>query len=140
MTSEKEVALLEFKASETQRSEILHPIIKDSVLRNLITAWSLFPIEFGDPDGEAPKDEKARWHWLWSKVSYDAEAFADVLRLDALKIGRLVNRAMAYRLIYPDGSANALALQFIRNEIQKAVGKKAGRPPKDKDGKESKEK
>ena len=141
MISEKEVALLEFKASEQQRAENLHPIVRDPVLRNLVTAWSLFPVEFGDPEGEMPKDEKARWQWLWSGVSYNAEAFAEVLRLDSLKIGRLVSRAAAFRLIYPDGSSNALALQFIRNEIQKAVGKKPGRPPKeDKGDKGSKEK
>jgi len=139
MQSEKEVSLLEFKASEAQRAENLHPIVKDSVLRNLITAWSLFPVEFGDPEGPRPEDEKARWTWLWSKVEYNAEEFADVLRLDALKIGRLVSRAASFRLIYPDGSSNALALQFIRNEIQKAVGKKSGKPPKE-SAKVSKEK
>jgi len=139
MQSEKEVTLLEFKASEAQRAENLHPIVKDSVLRNLIAAWSLFPVEFGEPEGERPEDEKARWKWLWTNVEYDAEAFADVLRLDSLKIGRLVSRAVAFRLIYPDGTANALALQFVRNEIQKALGKKAGRPPKEK-GDKSKEK
>jgi len=131
MPSEKEAVLLEFKATEQQRAENLHPIVKDSVLRNLVTAWSLFEVEFGDPEGEPPRDEKARWKWLWSNVKYDSEEFADILRLDSLKVGRLVNRAVAYRLIYPDGSANTLALQFIRNEIQKAVGKKAGRPPKE---------
>lgn len=139
MQSEKEMVLLEFKASEAKRAENLHPIVKDSVLRNLVTAWSLFPVEFGDPEGPPPQEEKARWQWLWSNVNYDSEDFADILRLDSLKVGRLVNRAAAFRLIYPDGSSNAIALQFIRNEIQKAVGKKhgPGRPPKeDKDSKE----
>ena len=128
MSSLKEIALLEFKAAEAQRAENLHPLVKDPVLRNLVTAWSMFPVEFGDPEGEVPEEEKARWGWLWSKVEYDSEEFAEVLRLDGLKVGRLVNRAAAFRLIYPDGSSSTLALQFIRNEIQKAMKKKPGRP------------
>lgn len=128
---EKEAVLLEFKAREEQRAENLHPLVRDPVLRNLVTAWSMFPVDFRDPTGEKPADEKGLWQWLWSNVHFDAEEFADVLRLDSLKIGKLVKRAAAFRLIYPDGTASALALQFVRNEIQKAVAKRPGRPKKE---------
>jgi hypothetical protein len=139
--SEKETVLLEFKAREEQRAENLHPLVRDAILRNLVTAWSMFQVDFRDPTGEKPKDEKAQWQWLWSNVHFDADEFADILRLDSLKIGKLVKRAAAFRLIYPDGSTSALALQFVRNEIQKSVAKKQGRPRKDgakKDGEEEK--
>jgi hypothetical protein len=128
----KEKVLQEFKENEAQRAEVLHPLVKDEVLRDLVTAWSMFEVKFGDPTDGPPDGEKPKWQWLWSAVEYDSEAFAEILRLDGLKVGRLVQRAAAFRLIYPDGTANMLALQFIRNEIQKAVGKKKGRPPKDK--------
>jgi len=88
----------------------------------------MFPVAFGDPAGAMPGDEKARWKWLWSNVRFDSEDLADILRIDSLKVGKLVNRAAAFRLIYPDGTSSALALQFVRNEIQKAVSKRAGRP------------
>jgi hypothetical protein len=136
----KEIALLEFKSEEAKRSENLHPLVKDPVLRDLVTAWSMFHVEFGDPEGEPPEDEKARWKWLWSNVEYDSEEFAEILRLDGLKVGRLVSRAASFRLIYPDGSSSTLALQFIRSEIQKAVSKKPGRPPKDRGDGGTKEK
>lgn len=129
--TDKEKILLEFKAREDQRAENLHPLVRDPVLRNLVTAWSMLQVEFGDPSGGMPADEKGQWQWLWSNVHFDSEEFADVLRLDSLKIGKLVKRAAAFRLIYPDGSSSALALQFVRNEIQKAVAKKPGRPKKD---------
>src|SRR3990170_8865563 len=109
MVDEKESVLLEFKAREEQRGENLHPLVRDPILRNLVTAWSLFPVRFGDPFGAKPTDEKDQWQWLWSNVEFDSDDFADILRLDSLKIRKLVKRAAAFRLIYPDGSSSVLA-------------------------------
>lgn len=129
---------MDFKTKEPQRAENLHPLVRDPILRNLVTAWSMFPVEFSDPTAAKPADEKGQWQWLWSNVHYDSEELAEILRIDSLKIGKLVKRAAAFRLIYPDGSSSALALQFVRNEIQKAVSKKAGRPKKEDEGAEEK--
>jgi hypothetical protein len=139
---EKESVLLEFKAREELRAENLHPLIRDPILRNLVTAWAMYPVRFGDPEGAKPADEKGQWQWLWSNVEFDSEELADILRLDSLKIGKIVKRAAAFRLIYPDGSSSGLALQFVRREIEKAVAKKPGRPKKEdkEDKSEGKEK
>jgi len=123
-------ALLAFKAQEKFRPECVHPLIRDPVLRNMVIAWELSPVTFRPPDGAAPEGEAARWAWLWSGTSFDREALSNALRIDSMSIRRLVERAAAFRLIYPDGTTNRLAIQFVQGEISKDLGGKR-RPRED---------
>jgi hypothetical protein len=116
-----------FKAQESERPEVIHPLLNNSILRNLVIAWSMTPVSFATPKGEVPEEEAARWRWLWQGVRFDRDDIANALKLDRTKVGRLVDRASAFRLIYPDGTANELALQFIRQEIAKGL-KGKGKP------------
>lgn len=121
-----------FKAQEEQRLECVHPLVKDALLRNFVVAWSVSEVSFERPEGEVPHDEAGRWNWLWEGVQYDRREISNALKIDQSRIGRLVQRAAAFRLIYPDGTVNQKAIMFIRAEIAKAMSsKKGGRPKSD---------
>lgn len=123
-------ALRDFKAQERARPECVHPLVRDPILRNMVIAWELSPVTFRPPDGAAPGGEAARWAWLWRGVEFDRDALANALRVDSMSVRRLVDRAAAFRLIYPDGTANRLAIQFVQGEISKDLGGKR-RPRED---------
>lgn len=117
-----------FRARELERPECVHPLLRDPVLRNLVVVWNLSAVQLGPPDGSPPEGDAARWEWLWRSAVYDRDALANALRVDRMKVGRLVARASAFRLIYPDGTVNQLAIQFVRGEILKDMGgKRRGR-------------
>ena len=111
-----------FKAQEDARLEVIHPLLTDPVLRNLVVAWSLTTVEFVPPTTGPPTEENARWDWLWQGSRFDQEALAGALQIEQLRLTPLLQRAVAFRLIYPDGTANQHAIKFIRTEIGKSVG------------------
>jgi hypothetical protein len=113
-----------FKNLEEAHPERIHPLITDEALRNLVVAWETAPITFSEPKGALPEDENSQWQWLWSQVQYDRDYLAYCVKIQSGKLGGLIDRAKAFRLIYPDGSANKNAIQFIRNEIAKTMQSK----------------
>jgi hypothetical protein len=115
-----------FKDQESERGEVVHPLVRDPILRNLVVIWPMLPIEFTPPSGVAPEDDRARWFWLWEGVKYDAEQLSEALRLDKIKLGKIVERAKMFRLIYPDGTTNRLATQYVRGDIAKSLQRKSG--------------
>ena len=116
--------LQRFKNIEDAHPERVHPLITDEALRNLVVAWETTPVTFKDPKGNAPEDENSQWQWLWGLCDYDRDYLAYCVKTQETKLGRLVDRAKAFRLIYPDGTANKIAIQFVRNEIAKTMQSK----------------
>jgi hypothetical protein len=106
--------------------------------------WTTIPVSFGEKKsvnervvaeklmstGNPKEEENLRWKRLWANVEYSREDLSIALRIDEMKVCRLVDRAIAFRLIYPDGTANELAIKYIRAEISKNLAKKSG-PKKD---------
>jgi hypothetical protein len=118
--------LAAIKLKDKDRGESIHPLIRDPVLRNLVVLWPLLPVVFNPGKVAAPEDENSQWLWLWEQVEYDKPKLADSLRLERMKLTRLIDRASSFHLIYPDGSASTLATQYIRGEIAKSLVKKPG--------------
>jgi hypothetical protein len=118
--------LTAIKFKDKDRGESIHPLIRDPVLRNLVVLWPLLTVEFNPTKADAPADENSQWLWLWEQVEYDKPKLADSLRLERMKLTRLIDRAASFHLIYPDGSSNLLATQYIRGEIAKSLVKKPG--------------
>jgi hypothetical protein len=116
--------LQRFKNLEEAHPERIHPLITDEALRNLVVAWETAPVTFTNPASECPEDENSQWQWLWDQVKYDRDYLADCVKIQPGKLGRLFDRARAFRLIYPDGSSNKNAIQFVRNEIAKTMQSK----------------
>ena len=117
--------LQRFRSQEESRPELVHPLVKDPVLCNLVVAWSTMPVSFEAPAGEPPADEDALWDWYWTGARWDRADLANALRIpDKVKLGRLVERAKRFRLIYPDGKVNQMALQYIRGAISRSLSSK----------------
>lgn len=111
-----------FRGQEEARMEVIHPLLGDPILRNLVVAWSLTPVEFTEPEQDPPTEEARRWEWLWNGTRFDKEALAAVLQIEVIRLDPMLQRAIAFRLIYPDGTANSYAIKFIRTEVAKGVG------------------
>lgn len=116
--------LQRFKNAEDAHPERVHPLITDEALRNFVVAWETAPITFSSPTANVPEDENSQWQWLWDQVEYDRDYLAYCVKIQPGKLGNLLNRAKAFRLIYPDGSSNKSAIKFIRNEIAKTMQSK----------------
>jgi len=116
--------LQRFKNVEEAHPERVHPLITDEALRNLVVAWETAPVTFTAPVTDAPEDENSQWQWLWDQVEYDRDYLADCVKIQPGKLGRLLDRAKGFRLIYPDGSSNTNAIKFVRNEIAKTMQSK----------------
>jgi hypothetical protein len=129
MSSWDEV-LAEFKADEAPESIV--PLIEDERLRNAVVAWKSVTVQRTGKDNCEIQGDVARWNWLWTQVQYDQETFGTVAGLKPQDVKPVMTRLMGLRMIYPDGSINNFAKQFLQAIImQRLQGKKApGRPKK----------
>lgn len=82
------------------------------------------------------KNEREKWEWLWSVVEIDEQKFMLLSGVRIQDAKNLLARLMGLRLIYPDGTVNRLASQYLRSiimgKIERGSGKQRGRPPKEK--------
>ena len=117
-----------FKERDMQSPEAVHVLLRDAIVRNLVVAWTRIPVSFKLPRGKPPDDERLRWDWLWKGCSFDRERLASCLCLDRSKCHRLMDRAILFRMIYPDGTASRNAIDLIRQEIRKAIPQPKGKP------------
>jgi hypothetical protein len=124
MAEEIAAVIQRFRGAEKDRAEIVHPLVRDPVLRNLIVIWPMIPVTCSAPRTPVPEAENEQWFWLWENVKYDHARLADFLKVDRAKLSRLIDRAIAFRLIYPDGTANSMAVQFVKQDIAKSLSKK----------------
>ena len=119
--------LAEFKSTEAP--ENIFPLLNDVQLCNAIIAWKSISITY-KPQAECEeKDEQKRWEWLWTRVSFDVDKFGIVTGCKAQDASRLFIRLQGLRLIYPDGTLNVYARQYLGQLIvQKVSGRKKNLP------------
>lgn len=127
--------LQEFKDAE--EPENIVPLIENSDLRNGIVAWKSTVIKYAELEPCKMKDEASKWNWLWSRVSYDPKHFGVVAGVKAAQAETLLQRLIGLRLIYPDGTINKYASQYLQSIIMAKLsgGKSRGRPKKDESAK-----
>ena len=117
-----------FKKNE--KPECIIPLCNDSKLKDALVAWMSVKIEYVDMQDCDLKDEQAQWHWMWSRVKYDQNQFGIVAGLKRHEISDFVTRLIGLKLVYPDGTINALASSFLQAEIMAKIGKAKKTPPK----------
>jgi hypothetical protein len=114
--------LEDFKKNES--AENLIPLIESDELRSGVVAWKSVSVEI-DKSAKCEEDvESARWEWLWSKVNYDLGIFTIVAGVQAQNSQRLFVRLKGLRLIYPDGTINALASGYLQSIVLSKLPKK----------------
>jgi hypothetical protein len=123
--------LQKFKGDE--HPENIVPLIEDSTLRNGVVAWKSVAIKNKPLEECSFKDDASQWNWLWSRVEYDHKNFGIVAGVKAQDASSLLIRLIGLRLIYPDGSVNIYAKQYLQSIIMARLGggKKKGRPTKE---------
>jgi hypothetical protein len=112
--------LAEFKKNEEPENII--PLVDDSVLRNALVAWKSVTIKNKPAEDCKFKDDTSRWNWLWSRVEYDPAKFGVVAGCKAQEAANLLERLIGLRLIYPDGTVNNYAKQYIQSIIMAKLG------------------
>lgn len=124
-----QLILDEFKNNESPENIV--PLIEDVSLRNGLVSWKSIVIEnLGDE--ECPyNDEVSKWKWLWTRIKYDVGNFGVVAGCKPQESIILLQRLIGLRLIYPDGTLNKYATQYLQSMIMaKIQGGSRGRPKK----------
>jgi hypothetical protein len=103
---------------KTEDAENLVTLIEDEELRNAIVAWKSVAIQYVTPVRNCPFDDESRqWSWLWEQVNFDRSCFGVVAGIRAQDVGMILTRLTGLRLIYPDGTINTLARQYLTSII-----------------------
>ena len=109
---------------ENEEPENILPLVEDSALRNGLVAWKSVVIR-NKPAEECPyKDETSKWNWMWTQIEYDPGYFGVVAGVKIQEGKSLLDRLMGLRLIYPDGTINQYAKQYLQSIILAKVGGK----------------
>jgi len=112
--------LAAFKANE--EAENIVAIIEDEELQNGMIAWKSVRIKYhAASECDIQQSPVERWEWLWNQIEYDANSFGVVAGAKAQDIGRLLSRLRGLRLIYPDGTINTLARQYLQTIIMSKI-------------------
>lgn len=79
------------------------------------------------PDHWSKMNNQAKWDWCWSQVDFRMSDLALSLGLDIYEIQGPFEMAKRGRLIYPDGTVNAEALNVLRDYSAQDPDRKKGR-------------
>lgn len=122
--------------AETKKNEDpenIVPLIEDERLRNAVVAWKSVTISFKSNQDCPLTGEVAQWNWLWSQIEYDQQTFGVVAGLKPQDVEPVLTRLIGLRLVYPDGTINTFAKQYLQAIIMSRLSGKRppGRPKKD---------
>lgn len=109
---------------KTEKFESLSPLLHDVKLQDAVIAWQAIRVKIENPGECEYKDERDQWDWLWKHVKYDQKHFGIVAGLKDQEIYAVLTRLRGLKLIYPDGTINVLAKQYIQAEIRGEIDKR----------------
>ena len=109
--------LAAFKRLAMGEAENIFPIMEDGTLVNGLIAWKSVKVTFKALTDCPHTDEVGKWEWLWDNVEFDMSRFGAVAGVKVQDAGNLLTRLKGLRLIYPDGTINVLAKQYLQAQI-----------------------
>jgi len=115
-----------FKNNE--EAENIVPLADDSDLMNGLVAWKSVVITLKKADECPYMDDASKWKWLWEHVQFNEQEFGIVAGVKGQDVGRLIDRLIGLRLIYPDGTINKLAKQYLQMMILSKIRPVKSRP------------
>jgi len=115
--------LAEFKAKSLQEPENIAPLVDDQTLMNGLVAWKSVRVTYRKPTICIDQDETGKWEWLWTQIEFDASAFAAVSGVRQQDVMSLVTRLKGLRLVFPDGTINTLAKNYLQSIILSKINK-----------------
>jgi len=125
-----EEILSSIKANESDRAENMMPLTEDAQLRNGLLAWQSVTVERNMQDMCPENDERRQWQWLWAQVRFDAKRFALVAGVKEYEANVLLERLKALYLIYPDGTSNSIAKNYLKALVKAKLPKALRQPAK----------
>lgn len=125
-----------FKRKAADEPENIVPLIDDTVLTNGLIAWKSIVIKYKSAEQCPCSDEASQWEWLWIQIEFDTTKFGSVAGVRPQEVGALLTRLKGLRLIYPDGTIDNLAKQYLQSliaaKIKKATKGLSKESPKEK--------
>lgn len=114
--------LASFKGNESADSIVC--LIDDGRLRHGLSAWKSVKVEIV-PKGECQEQSTLdKWNWLWDQTNVDLKTFGVVAGVQDYESKSLFMRLKGLRLIYPDGTVNRLAEQYLHTIVFNSMPKK----------------
>jgi hypothetical protein len=110
----------EFKSAEDV-SQTIH-LVDNLELQRVVQAWSNCTVIYR-PFGDADDIEHVEWDKLWVFSEHSMEELSEKSGVPIGKVEIFFNIAKGNKLIYPDGSVNLHAIQFIKGTIVKYLKK-----------------
>lgn len=112
---------------EKKSPEKVVALMNDKDLVNALLAWRSVIVTFKDQnlmcDTSVYKEENQQWEWLWANVSFDMQKFGIVADLRVQSVSNYFERLKGLRLIFPDGSTDIYANQYLGSLIMKTLKK-----------------
>lgn len=96
-----------------EEAENIVPVIDDEQLRNALVGWKGVKISYKTPSNCPFHDDSSMWEWMWEQVEFDQQEFGVIAGIKAQDVGRILTRLQGLRLIYPDGTINSFARQYL---------------------------
>jgi hypothetical protein len=119
--------LSKFKKIESPES--IFPLLEDIPLCNALIAWKAVKIIYKAATDCTETIEQARWEWLWSQIEYDQKDFGVVAGCKGQEAPGMLSRLRGLRLIYPDGTINNYAKQYLAQVIILRIQGRKKPPP-----------
>lgn len=111
--------------AQWKKSENHDPIIAltdVAQMKFVIWAFAHVEVEWRPPPEDVPDVDDIRiWREAWKYVDYDIYEVSVVANVPLRTVEGLMQRAIAVRLVYPDGTLNKYAAQYMRRYIAKHV-------------------
>ena len=120
-----------FKAKEEEETECIVPLIDSIELRHGISAWKSVKISKTSEEDCDEEDQLIMWEWIWEQVEFDINGFATVAGVKVYEASSLIARLKGLRLIYPDGSINKVAQEYLHELALGKLSRGKGRPKKE---------
>lgn len=112
-----------FKKKSSEEPENIVPLMDDDILTNGLIAWKSIVIRYKQQEDCPCDDEASQWEWLWSRIEFDMGKFGVVAGAKSQDVGALLTRLKGLRLIYPDGTIDSLAKQYLQSLIAARIKK-----------------
>ena len=121
--------LAQFK--ENEKPEVILLVADDPELIRIIIAWTNMTVsqsgKLTKPRGDSRDDI---WEWLWKNTKYLRDELATKSGVFAHHLHKKLERLVANRVLYPDGTINSFVQRYLREKVLKLFNAKPRRAAK----------
>jgi hypothetical protein len=109
----------------TSTPEKVVALMGDKKLIASVLAWKSVVITKNDDEKCEFEGDNERWDWLWKRINWDRDKYHLVTGLKVQDVGTCFERLKGLKLIYPDGTIDKFATQYLNSIIMRALKTKS---------------